>query len=56
MLFSIDRLNSSTILKVDYSATLGFDYKLKNLDKELNFSIGQVINEKENKNMPELQV
>jgi LPS-assembly protein len=35
------------------SLTLGFDYEKNNKDNELNFSIGQIINEKKsNKRMP----
>ena len=53
-IFSLDRLSSNNNFESGLSATLGFDYDIKNLekDRELNFSIGQVINEKENNNMP----
>ncbi len=50
--FSLDRLNSYNNFENGLSATLGFDYEIKHLDKKLNFSLGQIINEKENKNMP----
>ena len=33
------------------SATIGFDYKINNNDKNFDFSLAQVINEKENKKM-----
>ena len=36
------------------SATIGFDYNFISDDKELNFSGGQIISEKENKNMPDI--
>ncbi len=51
-IFSLDRLNSYDNFESGLSTTLGFEYKLLNSQKELNFSVGQVINEKENKNMP----
>ena len=34
------------------SASVGFDYELSKEDKLFQFSLGQIINEKENKNMP----
>ena len=51
-IFSLDRLNSNDNFESGLSTTLGFDYKLKNKDKELNFTVGQIINNKENKDMP----
>ena len=53
-IFSLDRLGSNNNFESGLSTTLGFDYNIKNLktQKELTFSIGQVINEKENNNMP----
>jgi len=52
-IFSLDRLESYDNFESGLSATLGFDYEVKNdSKKEFNFSIGQIINEKENKNMP----
>ena len=53
-IFSLDRLNSSTNFEGGTSLTYGVDYNKKFIDdKELNFSIGQIINEKKaNKNMP----
>ena len=51
-IFSLDRLNSYNNFENGLSATIGFDYQVKNIEKELNFSIGQVINEKENNQMP----
>jgi LPS-assembly protein len=51
-IFSLDRLNSYNNFENGLSATLGFDYEVKNNEKELNFSIGQIINKKENQDMP----
>tara|TARA_B100000959_G_scaffold7230_1_gene7379 strand:+ start:2705 stop:5017 length:2313 start_codon:yes stop_codon:yes gene_type:complete len=52
-IFSLDRLESYDNFESGLSATLGFDYEVKNdSKKEFNFSIGQIINEKENKDMP----
>ena len=50
--FNLDRLNSYDNFESGLSTTLGFDYKVKKTDNEFNFSLGQVINEKENRNMP----
>ncbi len=51
-IFSLDRIESYNNLESGLSATLGFDYEIKDSEKQFNFSIGQIINEKENKNMP----
>ena len=51
-IFSLDRIESDTKLETGLSATLGFDYELKDKDKDFQFSMGQIISEKENKNMP----
>ena len=51
-IFSLDRLNSYNNFENGLSATLGFDYEIKNSEKEFNLSVGQIINEKENKDMP----
>ena len=51
-IFSLDRLNSFNNFETGLSSTIGFDYEIKNNEKQLNFSLGQIINEKENKNMP----
>ena len=51
-IFSLDRLNNNDNFENGLSATVGFDYEIEASDKELNFSLGQIINEKENKNMP----
>ena len=52
-IFSLDRLNSATNFESGTSLTYGFDYERLGNSK-LNFSIGQIINEKKtNKNMPD---
>ena len=51
-IFSLDRLNSYNNFENGLSATVGFDYEIKDNEKEFNFSIGQIINKKENKDMP----
>lgn len=51
-MFKLDRLKSNKNFEGGLSSTLGADYQLKKNDKKLDFSIAQIINEKENKNMP----
>jgi LPS-assembly protein len=51
-IFSLDRLNEYNNFENGLSTTIGFDYKKLNNNNELNFSLGQIINEKENKDMP----
>ena len=52
-IFSLDRLGSSSNFESGSNFTVGFDYQRLNNEKELNFSIGQIINEKKNnKKMP----
>ena len=48
--FDIDRLNNINNFETGNSATLGFDFNIKekNIDK-FNFSVAQIINENENK-------
>jgi LPS-assembly protein len=50
--FSINRLNNINNFETGLSSTIGFDYKLKKDKKDFDFSIAQVVNEKENKKMP----
>ena len=52
----LDVINAFSMNRVDnynfesgFSGTVGFDYKIKNW-KDLDFSVAQIINEKENKN------
>ena len=49
--FSIDRLNNINNFETGLSAAFGVDYKFKTDQKQLDFSLGQIINDKENKNM-----
>ena len=51
--FGLDRLNTNNNFESGLSTTVGFDYKMTNPENEFNFSIGQIINEKENKDMPD---
>ena len=49
--FDINRLNSKNNYETGLSATVGLDYEVSNNTQKLDFSIAQVINEKENKKM-----
>jgi len=49
--FDINRLENINNYETGFSSTLGFDYKMKTIDKILDFSIAQIFNEKENKKM-----
>ena len=49
--FNIDRLNNKNNFETGMSSTVGFDYTLKNGNKNFDFSVAQIINEKENKKM-----
>tara|TARA_B100000963_G_scaffold360919_1_gene393872 strand:- start:2132 stop:4531 length:2400 start_codon:yes stop_codon:yes gene_type:complete len=52
-IFSLDRLGSDDNIESGASMTVGFDYERSKNNKELNFSLGQIINEKKtNKKMP----
>ena len=51
-MFNLDRLNSFDNFESGLSSTIGFDYEIKNTNNDFELTIGQVINEKENKNMP----
>ncbi len=50
--FNLDRLNSFNNFENGLSAAIGFDYGFIQNDKKLDVSIAQIVNEKENKNMP----
>ena len=50
--FNLDRLNSFNNYENGLSATIGFDYELDEKNKKIDISLAQVINEKENKKMP----
>ncbi len=49
--FSLNRLNNINNFETGLTGTLGFDYKINHKDKELDFSVAQIISEKENKKM-----
>ncbi len=49
--FSLNRLDNLNNYETGFSGTLGFDYKFKNDKKSFDFSVAQVINERENKKM-----
>ena len=51
-LFTLNRINNTNNFEGGLSSTLGFDYELDKNDKKFKLSLGQVINAKENKNMP----
>ena len=46
-LFSLNRLNNPRNFETGLSGTVGFDYKINNKDRDFDFSIAQVISEKE---------
>ena len=50
--FNIDRLNNNNNFETGLSATIGFDYEIRKENQKVDISIAQVINNKENKNMP----
>ena len=52
-LFTLDRLNSSNNFESGVNLTVGVDYQKNTNNNQLNFSIGQIINEKANNKMPE---
>ena len=48
--FNLDRMNTTNNFETGNTATLGFDYDIKKNDiDKFNFSVAQIINEKENK-------
>ncbi len=49
--FSMDRLDDINNFETGLSGTVGFDYKIKNNQNNFDFSVAQIINDKENKNM-----
>ena len=50
--FNLDRLNTINNFETGNTATLGFDYDIKKKDVDkFNFSVAQIINEKENKKL-----
>jgi LPS-assembly protein len=49
--FSMNRLENADNFETGLTSTIGFDYKVQNNKKEFDFSVAQIINEKENKKM-----
>ena len=49
--FSMNRLNTKNNFETGLTGAIGLDYKLEAEDKDFDFSIAQIINEKENKKM-----
>jgi LPS-assembly protein len=52
--FSLNRLNNSNNYETGLSASVGLDYDVSNNNKKFDFSVAQIINEKENKKMPSI--
>ncbi len=50
--FNINRINNTSNYETGLSASLGFDYEVKKNNQKFDFSIAQIVNEKENKKMP----
>ena len=50
--FSMNRLDVADNFETGFTSTIGFDYKFQNNRNELDFSVAQIINEKENRKMP----
>ncbi len=49
--YSMNKVNNINNFEKGLSGTVGFDYKTKNNNKEFDFSVAQIISEKENKKM-----
>ncbi len=49
--FSIDRLNNINNFETGFTSTVGFDYKIEKSNKNFDFSVAQIISDKENKKM-----
>ena len=54
--FSLDRLNNLNNFETGLSSTIGFDYKIKNKDRDFDFSVAQILSEKKTKKWPLKQV
>ena len=54
--FSLDRLNNINNFETGLSGTFGFDYKVESADRQFDFSVAQVINDKEKKKCIQKQV
>ena len=48
----MDRLNSTNNFETGLISAIGVDYKIKKGNRNFDFSLAQIINEKENKKMP----
>ena len=49
--YRLDRLDNINNFETGLTATLGFDYKIKNTNHDFDFSVAQIISEEENKKM-----
>ena len=49
--FSLERLDNINNFETGLSGTFGFDYKIENTNRDFDFSVAQIVNEKENKKM-----
>ena len=49
--FNMNKLDNINNFETGLSSSVGLNYKVKNKEKEFNFSVAQVISEKENKQM-----
>ena len=49
--FNLNRLNNTNNYETGLSASVGLDYEMTNKQQKFDFSIAQIINEKENKKM-----
>ena len=49
--FSMNKVDNINNFEIGFSSSVGFNYKIKNEEKEFDFSVAQVISEKENKQM-----
>ncbi len=50
--FTLDRMNTYNNFENGASTTVGFEYEIKDVGSEFDFTLAQIINDKENKNMP----
>ena len=51
--FSLDRIDNINNFETGLSSTFGFDYNFKKNEKEFDFSVAQIINEKRIKTWPQ---
>ena len=49
--FNIDRLDNNNNFETGLTSSLGLDYKYKKNGKDFDFSVAQIVNDKENKKM-----